>query len=180
MMTSTALYGLRVASDFTCDTSHANTHTYIHARVRTIAQVMENSANTPNFGYNAAIDAYQDLLEAGIIDPTKVSTQGSCATSPGPSPPVQSPPGCCFERRQVSLHKQIPWVKRSQDNAILWNLLGALVLLVMLILPDSSNSSHSSCRMYNADGKLLKEKVSVAPFSLAACEFQHCITCPQC
>ncbi len=26
----------------------------------------------PDFGYNAAIDKYQDLMEAGIIDPTKV------------------------------------------------------------------------------------------------------------
>lgn len=33
--------------------------------------MLEGKAN-PNFGYNAATDQYQDLLEAGIIDPTKV------------------------------------------------------------------------------------------------------------
>mmetsp|Transcript_19657 Transcript_19657/g.54843 ORF Transcript_19657/g.54843 Transcript_19657/m.54843 type:complete len:581 (+) Transcript_19657:72-1814(+) len=36
-----------------------------------MSKVMENMT-TPNFGYNAATDVYQDLLEAGIIDPTKV------------------------------------------------------------------------------------------------------------
>ncbi|KAF5841332.1 chaperonin 60B2 [Dunaliella salina] len=36
-----------------------------------MSKVMEN-LNTPNYGYNAATDVYQDLLEAGIIDPTKV------------------------------------------------------------------------------------------------------------
>eukprot|EP00983_Pelagomonas_calceolata_P132718 1161900-Pelagomonas_calceolata.AAC.1 len=35
---------------------------------------MENMT-TPNFGYNAATDVYQDLLEAGIIDPTKVGSR---------------------------------------------------------------------------------------------------------
>ena len=26
----------------------------------------------PNYGYNAASDTYEDLMKAGIIDPTKV------------------------------------------------------------------------------------------------------------
>jgi hypothetical protein len=36
-------------------------------------KVLENSKQVPNFGYNAANDTYQDLMEAGIIDPTKVN-----------------------------------------------------------------------------------------------------------
>ncbi len=34
-------------------------------------RVVDNLA-TPHFGYNAATDKYEDLMEAGIIDPTKV------------------------------------------------------------------------------------------------------------
>jgi chaperonin GroEL len=29
-------------------------------------------AENPNLGYNAATDTYEDLMEAGIIDPAKV------------------------------------------------------------------------------------------------------------
>lgn len=29
-------------------------------------------SNDPNFGYNAATDKFEDLMESGIIDPTKV------------------------------------------------------------------------------------------------------------
>ena len=35
-----------------------------------VQKVLDNPA--PGFGYNAATDTYQDLLDAGIIDPTKV------------------------------------------------------------------------------------------------------------
>lgn len=34
-------------------------------------RVMDN-IDTPYYGYNAATDKYEDLMEAGIIDPTKV------------------------------------------------------------------------------------------------------------
>lgn len=30
------------------------------------------SDNNMNFGYNAARDSYEDLMKAGIMDPTKV------------------------------------------------------------------------------------------------------------
>lgn len=30
-------------------------------------------SHDPNFGYNAATDKYEDLMESGIIDPTKVT-----------------------------------------------------------------------------------------------------------
>ncbi len=36
-----------------------------------IAKVRENS--NPNFGFNAATETYEDLLQAGVIDPVKVS-----------------------------------------------------------------------------------------------------------
>jgi chaperonin GroEL len=35
-------------------------------------RVLENVAKTPNYGYNASNDTYEDLMETGIIDPTKV------------------------------------------------------------------------------------------------------------
>lgn len=35
-------------------------------------KVLENNSATPNYGYNAANDQYGDLMEVGIIDPTKV------------------------------------------------------------------------------------------------------------
>jgi chaperonin GroEL len=31
------------------------------------------SSDNPNFGYNAATDQYEDLIVAGVIDPTKVT-----------------------------------------------------------------------------------------------------------
>ena len=31
------------------------------------------SANTPNYGFDAAKEVYTDMLEAGIVDPTKVT-----------------------------------------------------------------------------------------------------------
>ena len=34
-------------------------------------KVLANESD-PNFGYNAASDTYEDLMKAGIIDPTKV------------------------------------------------------------------------------------------------------------
>ena len=34
-------------------------------------KVMDN-IDLPHYGYNAATDTYEDLMEAGIIDPTKV------------------------------------------------------------------------------------------------------------
>jgi len=36
-----------------------------------VAKVRENS--NPNFGYNASTDTYEDLVAAGVIDPTKVT-----------------------------------------------------------------------------------------------------------
>lgn len=36
-----------------------------------VDQVLSNSA-IPNYGYNAATNVFEDLMEAGIIDPTKV------------------------------------------------------------------------------------------------------------
>jgi chaperonin GroEL len=36
-----------------------------------VDKVRENE--NPNFGYNAATDTYEDLVEAGVIDPTKVT-----------------------------------------------------------------------------------------------------------
>jgi chaperonin GroEL len=30
-------------------------------------------SNNPNFGFNAATDTYEDLVVAGVIDPTKVT-----------------------------------------------------------------------------------------------------------
>ena len=30
-------------------------------------------ADAQNFGYNAAVDEYQDMVKAGVIDPTKVT-----------------------------------------------------------------------------------------------------------
>lgn len=38
----------------------------------TVVQVLEGNTANPNYGYNAANDKYGDLIEAGIIDPTKV------------------------------------------------------------------------------------------------------------
>ena len=38
----------------------------------TDVQVLEGNTANPNYGYNAANDKYGDLIEAGIIDPTKV------------------------------------------------------------------------------------------------------------
>mmetsp|Transcript_5366 Transcript_5366/g.11780 ORF Transcript_5366/g.11780 Transcript_5366/m.11780 type:complete len:579 (+) Transcript_5366:104-1840(+) len=35
-------------------------------------KVLDQSASNKNFGYNAAVDKFEDLMEAGIIDPTKV------------------------------------------------------------------------------------------------------------
>lgn len=34
----------------------------------------------PNYGYNAAIDKFEDLMETGIIDPTKVMPALSLST----------------------------------------------------------------------------------------------------
>lgn len=36
-------------------------------------KVMDNTAANIHYGYNAATDTFEDLMEAGIIDPTKVS-----------------------------------------------------------------------------------------------------------
>jgi chaperonin GroEL len=36
-----------------------------------LQQVMDHIAE-PHYGYNAATDKFEDLMEAGIIDPTKV------------------------------------------------------------------------------------------------------------
>lgn len=36
--------------------------------------VLDGQAN-PSYGYNAATDKYEDLMEAGIIDPTKVKAR---------------------------------------------------------------------------------------------------------
>jgi chaperonin GroEL len=36
-----------------------------------VEKVRENS--NPNFGYNASTDTYEDLVAAGVIDPTKVT-----------------------------------------------------------------------------------------------------------
>ena len=36
-----------------------------------VGKVRENS--NPNFGFNAATDTYEDLVKAGVIDPTKVT-----------------------------------------------------------------------------------------------------------
>ena len=36
-----------------------------------VDKVRENA--NPNFGYNAQTDAYEDLVVAGVIDPTKVT-----------------------------------------------------------------------------------------------------------
>ena len=36
-----------------------------------VEKVRSNS--NPNFGYNAATDKYEDLVKAGVIDPTKVT-----------------------------------------------------------------------------------------------------------
>jgi chaperonin GroEL len=36
-----------------------------------VGKVREN--DNPNFGYNAATDTYEDLVKAGVIDPTKVT-----------------------------------------------------------------------------------------------------------
>jgi chaperonin GroEL len=36
-----------------------------------VAKVRDN--DNPNFGYNAATDTYEDLVVAGVIDPTKVT-----------------------------------------------------------------------------------------------------------
>lgn len=36
-------------------------------------QVLSN--DNPKFGYNAATGEYEDLMAAGIIDPTKVSSR---------------------------------------------------------------------------------------------------------
>lgn len=35
-------------------------------------KVLDNSENNPSYGYNASNDTYGDLLQTGIIDPTKV------------------------------------------------------------------------------------------------------------
>ena len=39
------------------------------------AVVVQNvlAKNTPNYGYNAATDVYEDLTKAGVIDPKKVT-----------------------------------------------------------------------------------------------------------
>lgn len=39
-----------------------------------VMQRVMDEAN-PNFGYNAATDKYEDLMESGIIDPTKASAK---------------------------------------------------------------------------------------------------------
>jgi chaperonin GroEL len=37
-----------------------------------VVQKVRESTN-PNFGYNAMTDQYEDLIAAGVIDPTKVT-----------------------------------------------------------------------------------------------------------
>jgi len=37
-----------------------------------VVQKVRDSKN-PNFGYNAMTDEYEDLIAAGVIDPTKVT-----------------------------------------------------------------------------------------------------------
>ena len=39
-------------------------------------KVLDGAADNINFGYNAATDKFEDLMEAGIIDPTKVLHAG--------------------------------------------------------------------------------------------------------
>ena len=34
---------------------------------------MENPEKIDNYGYNAQIDEFEDLIKAGIVDPTKVA-----------------------------------------------------------------------------------------------------------
>lgn len=34
--------------------------------------MLDGAAKSPQYGYNAATDTFEDLMEAGIIDPTKV------------------------------------------------------------------------------------------------------------
>ncbi|HET9010290.1 MAG TPA: TCP-1/cpn60 chaperonin family protein, partial [Gemmatimonadaceae bacterium] len=36
-----------------------------------VAKIRENKSNT--YGYNALTDKYEDLVQAGVIDPTKVT-----------------------------------------------------------------------------------------------------------
>jgi chaperonin GroEL len=38
-------------------------------------------AKDPNFGYNASTNEYEDLVKAGVIDPTRV-TRTPCSTQP--------------------------------------------------------------------------------------------------
>ena len=37
-----------------------------------VAEKVKNHAD-PNFGFNAATEVYEDLVKAGVIDPTKVT-----------------------------------------------------------------------------------------------------------
>ena len=48
----------RCSSSYTC---HANEDKHI------------KNQNDPNFGFNAATEKYEDLVQAGVIDPTKVT-----------------------------------------------------------------------------------------------------------
>ena len=67
------------------------------------------NARRPNYGYDAYADKYVDMVEKGIIDPTKVTrsalqnaasiagvmltTEGAVAEIPEPTPPAQPPMG---------------------------------------------------------------------------------------
>ncbi|GLC45682.1 hypothetical protein PLESTB_001317200 [Pleodorina starrii] len=47
-------------------------------------RVLDHVAATPHYGYNAATDTFEDLMEAGIIDPTKVvrcSLENACSVA---------------------------------------------------------------------------------------------------
>ena len=37
-----------------------------------VQNILNGKGKSPNFGYNAATDTYEDLVKAGVIDPTKV------------------------------------------------------------------------------------------------------------
>ena len=70
-----------------------------------VAEVLRGSKDNPNYGFDAAKDAYCDMLEAGIIDPTKVTrsalqnatsvagtlltTESLVVSKPEPPAPVQ-------------------------------------------------------------------------------------------
>lgn len=64
----------------------------------------------PNYGYNAAIDKFEDLMDSGIIDPTKVGG-GDC-----PAPSLSGSefvPRAALPRVTGSLSPTPPWDSTS-------------------------------------------------------------------